>query len=571
MIELFWKIKTIFSQHDRHRLVWLVVLMIAAALFEALGIGLILPIVNVVSNPQRLATSELYIMTADILKAGSVNEFVTRASLCLVLYLLIKNAFLTYVSFFQSYFTAQKEAEVSTNLLQTYLSMSYEKFIEKNSADLLRNINQETSQLFTNVVTPFLNTIAELFVVIALVALLILASPGATLIAAACGVVSGVILMVFIKRPLSRLGMQRLEARGRMLEWATHGLYGLKELVVAGRINYFTDAFRSKSVEMAQAQGFSEAMSRIPRLFVETVAVVILLAVIVYMLSTESDLIPVLSLFGLAMIRLLPSVNRIIVGMTRVLFFRPALDAVAADLAVHSFSNVQQATIKHMSFDKNILLDNIVYQYPGADKPVLAGLSMMVEKGSSVSIVGPSGSGKSTLLDLMLGLIEPQSGLIQVDGVPIQQNLDGWRQNLSYLPQFVYLVNGTIRTNVAFGLNDEDVDDDLVRSALAKAEMLDFVDGMPLGLDTQIGDVSSKISGGQRQRIGIARALYHGRKILFLDEATAALDPQTELKICATLKALTPEVTLISVSHRQALVDIADVIYRMENGLLQRQ
>ena len=566
---VFRKILNVFKPEDYGKLAFLTLLMIMGAFVEMVGVGLVMPIINVVSNPQVLQTSSFYSHAYEFLGGGSVHDFVIKSSVLLIIFLIIKNLFLTYASFYQSYFTARKEAEVSGALLRSYLAMPYERFIERNSSDLLLNINQETSQLFTNVINGFLILLSEVFVAVALILMLLVIYPVATLMAASLAVLAGLGLSLAINKRLTRLGEQRIEARGRMLECATQGLYGLKELVVAGRSEYLIKLFQNRATQMAEAQGFSEAMSRVPRLYIETVAILILLAVVVYFMVLGENLIQALSLFGLVTFRVLPSINRISVSATRVRFYMPSLDAVVADLKTFEASTEQVA--KPLPFNETFGLENVVYAYASTKNLILKGASLNVEKGDIVSIIGPSGSGKSTLLDIMLGLIEPQEGRVTVDGATIHENLVGWRQNLSYLPQFVYLVNGSIRANVAFGLDDKDVDEAKVRQALEKAELIEYVSSLPQGLDTPIGDISGKLSGGQRQRIGIARALYHSRSILFLDEATSGLDPATEAKICKTLKALTPQVTVVSVSHQQALIDIADKIYQLENGVLVRK
>lgn len=565
-MNLFQKIVSVFKPKDYGRIIFLLFLMIAGAFVETIGIGIVMPIINVVSNPSVIGTSKFYGAAYEFLGSANVQDFVFKSSALLIIFLIAKNLFLTYASFYQSYFTAEKEAEVSEGLLRSYLSMPYEKFIARNSSNLLLNINQETSQLFTNVISSFLALVSEAFVALAMVAVLLVIYPVATLMAAGLAFLASIAFSLAIKKRLTRLGEQRIEARERMLECATQGLYGLKELVVAGRSEYFIKLFENRAAQMADAQGFSEAMSRVPRLYIETVAILILLAVVVYFMALGDNLIQALSLFGLVTFRVLPSVNRISVSATRVRFYMPSLDAVVSDLK--AFEASSDSVVIPLPFNREFGIENVAYAYASTGNRILKGASLCVRKGEIVSIIGPSGSGKSTLLDIMLGLIEPQEGRVTVDGKPIRENLAGWRQNLSYLPQFVYLVNGSIRANVAFGLDDKDVDEAKVRAALEKAELMDYVNSLPQGLDTPIGDISGKLSGGQRQRIGIARALYHSRSILFLDEATSGLDPATEAKICETLKALTPQVTVVSVSHQQALINIADKIYQLENGAL---
>ena len=557
------KLLSIFETKDHKTLAVLLFLMVVAAFFEMVGIGLIMPIISVMSDPSVIENSKYYGLAYEVLNANSVNDFVIKISAILVGFLIFKNLYLTAIGFYQSYFTARKEAETSTKLLKGYITMPYENYISRNSSDLIRNINQETNQLFMQVLNSMLILIAEAFIALTLFLLLLISYPAATIASTALAGFAAFVFIYFVKKPLKTLGEERIESRARMLEWATQGLHGLKELVVAEKTNYFVEAFGKKAHTTAKAQGFSEAMARIPRLYIETVAVLMLVAVILVITKTEDNMIQALSLFGMVMFRILPSINRIATCATRIRFYGPALNAIVADLKHEHFDATSSESI---TFKKSLEVKDVHYKYPDSDRPILNGISLTIQKGESISIKGPSGAGKSTLLDMMLGLLEPVKGSVQSDGVSIHKNIKDWRSHLSYLPQFVYLINDSIRANVAFGVNEADIDDKKVMDVLKKAELTDLIQSLPEGIESKIGDVSGKLSGGQRQRIGIARALYHDRDILFLDEATASLDHETEMRICKTLKSLAPEVTLISVSHRQALLDIADNVYTIENG-----
>lgn len=560
---MYKNLSILFQKSDYKRLTFLIMLLVLAAFIEMIGIGLVMPIVNVLSNPEIVETSKYYKYAYTFFESTSVNDFVIKASLFLIGYLICKNLFLTGISFFQSYFIARKEAEVSTKLLKSYLNMPYEEYIKRNSADLLRNINQETNQLFINVISSSLILISEAFVAIALLLMLLFIYPMITIISIGFATMAALLFIYIVKGPLTRLGKKRINARGRMLEWATHGLHGLKELVVANRTYYLVEEFNKKSKEMAETQGFSEALSRIPRLYIETIAILLLLIVVVYIMQTGENFIQAISLFGMVMFRMLPSINRIAVSATRVKFYIPSIEAVVNDLK--NCTSTPQSS-NSITFTKEFKVENLHYKYEGSDTATLKNVSLTVKKGQSISIKGPSGAGKSTLFDIMLGLIKPHKGTLKSDGVEVRENLQDWRQNVSYLPQFVYLITGTIRENIAFGVDAKDIDDEKINKMLKVAELYDFVQTLPQGLDTMIGDITSKLSGGQRQRVGIARALYHNRRILFLDEATASLDLETEKRICNTLKKLTPEITIIAISHRQALLDMADEVYELNNG-----
>lgn len=572
MMNLIRKISLLFDASDYRKIALFIFLAIIVAFAEMIGIGMIMPIINVLADPSVLEDSGYYSKAYALLGSDNPTQFITMMGCLLVFYLILKNAFIASVIFFQSRFICDSEAKLSTKLLRSYLNMPYEDYIKRNSSDLLRNINQEINHLFIQLVNASFMIATEMFVVMVLLGLLLFLYPLASITVIILGIISAYIFMVLIKKPLAKFGEKRVDARGRMLEWATQGLHGFKELVVANRKDYLANSFSKQAENVAKSSSLGMAMNNLPRMYIETIAIVILLVVIIQMTYSDQNFVQALSLFGLVTFRTLPSLNRIAASSARIRFYLPSLDIISRDLLLFqkteiSNQNFHEENALH-EFSSEITLKNVHFKYPQSSVPVLKGINLEINKGDIISLTGESGAGKSTLLDIMLGLLKPESGEVLFDGKDIYKNIFAWRQNIAYLPQFVYLINGTIKENIAFGLNENDIDEDKLQKVILQAELKAMIDNLPNGIDSIIGDVSVKISGGQRQRIGIARALYYDRDILFLDEATASLDPATEERICNTLKSLTSEVTIISISHRKALSDIANKIYRLENGKL---
>jgi len=282
-----------------------------------------------------------------------------------------------------------------------------------------------------------------------------------------------------------------------------------------------------------------------------------------------NDFIATLSVFALVLLRLMPTMNRIIICISRAKFYLPSLDIIVKDLEkIDTKDSVTEDSATKITFQNQINIAGISFAYPSNNKSVLNDVNLKIKKGDIISIIGESGSGKTTFMDIMLGLLSPNTGSITVDHIDITKSPERFLSIVSYLPQSVYLLNTTIRENIAFGVNVDDIDDTKINKVIEKVGLSKMIGELPDGLNAQIGDIGGKVSGGQRQRIGIARALYHDKDILFLDEATAGLDGETENKICQTLKSLTPDVTIVSISHQAALINIADKVYKMIDGEL---
>lgn len=562
------KISILFNKKEKKHFFGLIALMIVAAILEMIGLTLLVPVIDVVSNPDKLSTNPYYQTIANFIDATDAAQFIIRFSIIVIFYILMKNAYLTFVNLRQANFIKATEIKVTNQLLHSYLLKPYIEVAHKNSADMIRNINQEVGYLFVMVINTLLIVASELFVVTALLGLMMYVSFGATLLAFSI-LASAVMIFIFgIRKIISRLGSQRQNARGRMIEWATQALYSLKELLVAQKEEYFLKNFQKNSELTKKAEVFDIALSRIPQLFIETFAIITLLSVMLYTFTQGSDFIAILSVFALVLLRLMPTMNRIVICLSRARFYWPSLNIVVNELEKTTALEYAKIETKKLSFHHDLDVKNMSFQYPQGDKAVLNNVNFTVKKGEIVSIVGASGSGKTTFMDILLGLLTPQSGAIILDGQDISNRTSDFRTMVSYLPQSVYLLNATIMENIAFGVDLDKIDQNKVTDIIGKVGLSDMIADLPLGLNTPIGDISAKISGGQRQRVGIARALYHDKEILFLDEATAGLDPETESRICDTLKSLTPNTTIISISHQEALINIADKIYAMDGGIL---
>jgi ABC-type bacteriocin/lantibiotic exporter with double-glycine peptidase domain len=344
----------------------------------------------------------------------------------------------------------------------------------------------------------------------------------------------------------------------------------MKEITVMGRKKFFEDSFTDHASKMAKSQTFYETVIQLPRVVIESFGVIMLIIIMIILMNQGGNFIPTLSLFAMAAFRLMPSINRATACATKVRYYTKTLSNLHKDLETNETEQKKSNTSK-IKFNNEINLNNLTFSYPNTNQEILSNLSLTIKKGSSIGIIGSSGEGKSTLVDIILGLMPLDKGEVSVDGINIRENIKDWHRHISYMPQTVYLTDDTIKHNVALGLNDEEIDENYIWQCLEKAQLADKVKSMPEGLNTMVGEQGTKLSGGQRQRIGIARALYNKPEVLILDEATTALDPETEDKICKTLKEISSDITIIAISHQPKLISITDEVYKLSNGRLAKE
>jgi len=552
------------------KLIVLLISMVVAAILEMAGVGLIMPFIAIIDKPEIINENAYLSYIYNLSSVESYKEFLLFFSGLLVVFYIVKNAFLSAIIYWQSAFLSLSEAELSKNILKKYLSMPYLRYINRNSAELVNNISVEVSLLFAGLIKPAFFIISDCFITISIMALLFYVAPVATISVVVLILIVTGLFYLFLRKPLSDLGHSRQYNKEKMVQWINQSLGSMKEIIVSGRSGFFANNFAKHADEMVKTQTFYETVIQMPRIVIETFGVVLLIVVMIVLINSGDNFIPTISLFAMAAFRLMPSINRATSCATKVRYYTKTLNTLHDDM-LEIYPPTKKEGAKDVSFTGEISLNNIHFGYQAGGDNVLNGVDLKIKKGTSVGIIGPSGEGKSTLVDIILGLIEPLEGAVMVDGVNIRDNLRSWHKHLSYMPQSVYLTDDTIRRNIALGVADDEIDDELLWFSAKQAQLDGFINSQKEGLDTIVGDRGARISGGQRQRIGIARALYNRPDVLILDEATTALDPDTEQRICATLKEIAKDITIIAISHQPALISIADEVYRLKDGMLVKK
>jgi ABC-type multidrug transport system fused ATPase/permease subunit len=549
----------------------LFVLMLIGMLLEMLGVGLVVPAMSALTNPEMLRHFPVLRGALDWLGNPSQRELIAWGLTSLLTIYAVKTLFLLLLAWWQCSFVAGVQADVSRRLFTIYLDQPWTFHLQRNSAPLIRNCTSEV-QSFSHACSFALTIATESLVLVGLGAMLLVTEPAGTLVIAAMLGGSSLWLHSVTHQRLLRWGEQRLNHDGKRVQHLQQGLGGAKDVKLLGREKSFISIYDTHNQANAKLHQKQMFLQSVPRLWYELLAVAGLVALGLYLLRQGRDpsaLLPSLAFFTAAAFRLLPSANRLLLALQNLRFTKPVVDTLHGELRLSSESD--KAKAHHDSrFHDRIRLRNVTFVYPKAVAPAVSDISLTIEKGAAVGLIGGSGAGKSTLVDLILGLVRPSGGVIEVDGLDICNDLRGWQSQIGYVPQTIFLTDDTIRRNVAFGVPDDEIDDAAVHRAVMSAQLTELIESLPTGYATLVGERGVRLSGGQRQRIGIARALYHDPSILVLDEATSALDAATESDVMEAVNGLHGKKTLIIVAHRLSTVSHCDRLFQLDNGRLVR-
>lgn len=562
----FWRLLTL---RERLGAALLLLAMLLGALLETAGIGMVLPFLALLAAPDKAMTGPIVSRLAGWIDVSSPQTAVKAVALLLFALLLVKNVYLIALTWAQFHFLHGRQVRMASSLLRSYLSQPYEFFLDQNSSLLVRRLNLDIFHAFTMAIVPLSSVVVEGLVAMCILFLLLVSAPGATLVTVAVFGVFGAAFYILTDRVLGRLGRRSREAGDLMIQASTEALRGIKEAKVLGREDYFATGFDGRANDYSTAVGAAHALANTPRMIIETLTVAAILVVAV--LATDSGVggvLATLGLFGLAAVRLMPCANRIVYAISTARTGMVYFDSIYHDLCRPRPARMRHATeVASLSPFREILLSEISYAYPGSRRPSLCCVTIRIGRGQRIGLVGHSGAGKTTLADVLLGLLQPSSGEIRVDGVVVP-TLASRHLSVGYVPQSVYLLDDTVRRNVAFGILDDDISENRVWESLRMARLEELVSSLPGRLESRVGENGIRLSGGQRQRLGIARALYGQPSLLVLDEATSALDGLTEHEIRASIDSLSVDQTVIVIAHRISTVKTCDLLVFLKEGRL---
>ena len=581
MLRSFHHLWSLFSYRERVHAIVVFALTFAGALLEMIGVGAIPVFIGLLANPERFMAFPWVASMLPKVGITTPRDLVISGGAGLLVLFVLKNAYIAALMDLQGRFVYNRFIALSTRLFDGYLRAPYTFHLQRNTSELLRNTNQETTTLVQFVFVPALLVLTEVLVILCVTALLVFIEPLISVLVFAVLGGSSLLFWKLVRRRTGQLGLVQQQERRWMIQAVNEGLGGIKDVKVLNREAHFSAAYQRSVREYARTARFSKLVGQLPRPFIETMAVAGLLLVgLVFVAQGRpvAAIVPTLTLFGAAVVRLMPSAQRIMTAVSAIKFNHSSLEVVNAELGLTrrdagSRRRPVAAAIparreEALVVNRAIELEAVTYTYPGQETPALRGATVRLERDRMIGLVGASGAGKSTLVDVLLGLLEPASGRVLVDGVDIHRAdlLRNWQRSIGYIPQSIFLADASIRRNVAFGMDADVISDDAVWAALDAAQLADFVKSLPQGLDTIVGERGVRVSGGQRQRIGIARALYHRPSVLVMDEATSALDNRTERDFVQAIDRLRFGSTVVVVAHRLSTVRNCDYLYVLDKG-----
>ena len=575
-VTLLHKVGYLFDRKQKKQILGLAVLILIGGLLETMGVSLLLPVVQAIMDPEAIMENELVGAVADLLQIETSRQLIILMLGSLIALYVIKNTYLLFLTYVQNTFVTRNRNRMISRVMREFLSRPYEEYLGADIPTVFRLTDSDIPNAF-QLILVLIQMVTEIVVAVSLCIVLVVVSPVMSFFILC--IFLGMTLMItkVLKPRLNAIGHKNQMIQSRIAKWRIQSIYGLKDVKVLHREEFFVrNYYESGAIGADVARNYA-VFNNLPRLLIETIFMAaMLLFIMLYMLrgGNIGILIPQLSAFAVAAMRVMPGTNRINTYLSEIAYAQPCLDYLYENLtsnmkadvngSVTGLTEAAQPELQSTNLQDKIVLDHITYAYPNTEKNIFTDAHMEVKKGQSVGIMGPSGAGKSTIVDILLGLLHVQEGSITCDGVNIFDNYGDWLSKIGYIPQSIYLIDESIRDNIAFGIDADRIDDKRIWDVLEEAQLKEFVKELPEGLDTTIGDRGVRISGGQRQRLGIARALYHDPEILVFDEATSALDSDTEKAVMDAINSFHGRKTMVIIAHRLNTIAKCDVIYKVD-------
>lgn len=579
-MDIIKKLWILLDKKQKIKMIGLVFLMLIGAVLETCSIGFLIPVLTAIMDIDSLMKFEIVKKVYDALGMQSTGQFIITLLVVLIFLFVLKNVFLQIQSVIQYRFVFGNQFRTANQMMISYLKRPYEFYLNADTPKVQRNITSDVINMYA-LTLCLLQMLSEIIVFIFLVTATMILQPVLTLFLMVVMVISLVLIKTLLKPIMNKSGKDNRENYAGLLKWIQQVVTGIKEIKIANREEFFAGEYIDCNGRYINALRRYSIYKNVPRLFIESVCIASVLIYMIVMIANGNDMqnmVPLLGALSMAVVRLLPSANRISNYLTEIAYYKPFLMGISDNLreeiadADKVLESLQRAP-KKLDIKEKVELKGITYAYPNTDVLIFDKADMEIPIGAAVGIVGSSGSGKSTVVDILLGLLKLKEGQILADGVDVlsKENYGQWLNNVGYIPQQIFMLDDSIRKNVAFGIPEDEIDEERLWAVLKEAQLDEFVKGLPEGLETGIGERGVRLSGGQRQRIGIARALYDDPEILILDEATSALDNDTEAAIMESINRLHGKKTLVIIAHRLNTIENCEVIYRVENGKATRE
>ena len=572
-MESIKKIAFVFDNKQKLSFALVFIAIVINAFLETLGVTILIPFINAILSPEDLFENRIIITLSSILNIQNSKQLVVFLTVVVILVYVLKDIYLLWVNNIQYRYIYNNQKKLSYRMLKSYLEEPYLFHTKHNSAELRNNVLMDVDTFFVTLLNV-LQLLTEVLVSLSLIVVMFIVDKTMSF---GLVLLIGSILLFFAriyKNRVKMFGEGRRRCSIEMSKWLDQSLGGIKEIKILNREGFFLDSYEKANIEYVRNRRKYTFYSTAPKPVLESACIISLLGIVIIKIlrgvAVEYFLMT-LTVFVGAAFKILPSVSKIASYASTIIYNKSSIDAIYNDLKEiddrnKEESNIETNTCMEFSFNECIYIKDLCFKYPDAEEMVLKSVNLMIPKNKSVALVGASGSGKTTLADILLGVLTPSNGKVLVDGMDISRNMCLWQKKLGYIPQNIYLMDDTIRNNIAFGEPEDEIDDSKIWDALEGAQLKSFVENLENGLDTVIGERGARISGGQRQRIGIARALYRNSEVLVLDEATSALDNDTERAVMGAIDALNGTKTMIVIAHRLSTIENCDTVFEIKNG-----
>lgn len=575
MIKILKKINILMDKKQKHSMLGLLLMMVISAGLETGTVMMVMAVVELIINPDSLEKGSTYQRISEQLHLSGTVQFSVLAILFLLFLYVAKSIFQFILQKGLYRFVYTNQFKTAANLMKSFVRKDYEYYLNAETSVIQRSITADVSNMYA-LIQSVLQIASETIVALFLVAALAMQDPVMTVVIAVLLLVTLIVIKNIIKPIMNRTGKENQDYGASMFSWIAQTIQGIKDIKVAGKEQYFINEYCKVGEGYVKAMERFSLFNNTPKLLIETVCMAGLLGYILVLIVSGADVSGMISLFaafGIAAMRLLPAASRINNQLTSMAFNEPFFFNVSDNLVEETKeenTDISYAVVakEKLPVTKAVNLSDITYHYPNSDKLIFNHASVSFPIGKSIGVVGASGAGKTTIIDILLGLLNLQTGKVLADDADIQEHYREWLANVGYIPQMIFLLDADIRKNVAFGVPEEEIDDERLWYALKEAQLDEFIKTLPEGVYTGIGERGIRLSGGQRQRIGIARALYNDPEVLILDEATSALDNDTEAAIMDSINRLHGKKTLVIIAHRLQTIEKCDMVFRVEDGAI---
>lgn len=574
LIDVFSKLRYVLNRRQKNLSVIVFIMTIIGALLETLGVSIIVPLVQSFLSADQLLQNVYIEPIAEEFNITTAQQLIVFISIIVILIYILKNIYMVLLSYVRVKFSVKVKRELSIKMMHAYMEREYAYFLGVNTADILRGVGYDVSGV-QGILFQLFRILSDGLTAVCVCIFIIKTDLSMALSIVILMGLSLCLLILIFRSKMKKIGDYYRECTARVNKYLYESFQGIKDVIVFHKENYFISQYEVSFSNQQTAEVMRTLATESPAYFIEAVFVSGLITVVgikIIIGSNTAAFIPQLAAFAIAAFRILPSIGKISAGFNELICAYPALNATYENLKeVETFKKESRIQEKNIDvgkeiFSREIEIKDMYWKYPNLPNYVIRNLELTIPKGKSIALIGESGAGKSTLADLLLGLLVPEQGDVKVDGVSIYHMMDSWKETIGYVPQTVFLTDDTIRHNIAFGVDDKDIDETKVIKAAEKAQLMNTIQQLPNGFDTVLGERGTRFSGGQRQRVAIARALYNDPEILVMDEATAALDSDTENAVMEAIDALQGYKTLVIIAHRLTTIRNCDEIYEIKDG-----